>query len=387
MRILATEKQSYERRKLELLDNSNICKENQDLFKKFLNQHEIILKRKRNLSKLDEPNYKTLNKYVGMFSKLNEWFENKPLIDINKNDITRVYNGLEDGKITQSNGKPYSLASRITYYNKIFKSELFRMIKKEHLSKSVMKYTTTPDEEVRYLDEEGFNKIILNINNPEHKTLLWLSWDIGENINSLLKLKKNDFIKQTNPHTKEPEYKINLKKEILKRSRRARGEITNYKETVLFLEQLLNNLEDDELLFKYGYNNAKKILQRAVDKGKAKALPNNSNPTWKDIRSGMACHLLIKGWTTDEVNARLGHRPSSTEIDKYVNFLALDRHTPKKKVHEFELSKLNDELNKMKELAKLENMRKDSEIQRLKSEHSEIKEMIKDLWKQGIIKK
>lgn len=43
----------------------------------------------------------------------------------------------------------------------------------------------------------------------------------------------------------------------------------------------------------------------------------------------MACHLLRNGWSTDEVNARLGHTPHSDALDAYINFLALDRDRPK----------------------------------------------------------
>jgi hypothetical protein len=50
---------------------------------------------------------------------------------------------------------------------------------------------------------------------------------------------------------------------------------------------------------------------------------------WKDLRSGMACHLLRNGWTSDEVNARLGHAPNSAALNCYINFMALSRDDPK----------------------------------------------------------
>ena len=71
----------------------------------------------------------------------------------------------------------------------------------------------------------------------------------------------------------------------------------------------------------------------------------------------MACHLLKKGWTSDEVNARLGHKPSSQELDKYINFLALDRHTPKKKLNDGQLQQLLEEVKDLKDRDKLNNLR------------------------------
>ena len=62
----------------------------------------------------------------------------------------------------------------------------------------------------------------------------------------------------------------------------------------------------------------------------------------------MACHLLKIGWTRDEINARLGHKPSSPEIDKYITFLAIDRRRAKVKHEETTLIKLKDELEEVK---------------------------------------
>ena len=74
----------------------------------------------------------------------------------------------------------------------------------------------------------------------------------------------------------------------------------------------------------------------------------------------MACYLLKNGYTREEVNARLGHTPSSSEIDKYINFLAIDKSKPQKKVYESNLRKVEEELKKSKEREKLFNQKLDS---------------------------
>lgn len=349
----STFKQKYQRSKDKFLSDKTICKENIDLYKAFLEHQEYKLKRIRNLPSLDEGNYKTLYLSIQRLKNINVWFHNKPLKDITKEDIKRVYDGLEDGIILNGYGKPYK--DRSNYYSKFFKSKLFEMIKKDDLAREVIEFHKPQTTEVRFITEEDFGQIINNAYKPLHRLLFWLAWDIGENINSLLKLRKKDFYKQKNPHTKEPEYAINLRKDILKRSRKPRTEITNYRETYNLIEQTLTKIpKDDELIFNFDYRNAKKILDRAVERANVKCKPNGEKATWKDLRSSMACHLLKSGYTTDEVNARLGHAPSSSEIDKYVNFLAIDRHTPKKKVHQFEMEKLNDELQEMKRREKLQ---------------------------------
>ena len=62
-------------------------------------------------------------------------------------------------------------------------------------------------------------------------------------------------------------------------------------------------------------------------------------------------------WNRDELNARLGHKPSSRIIDRYINYLALDRKKPKKKVYESNLRKIEAELESSKELSKLQSQR------------------------------
>lgn len=372
---------NFERRYLNakenLLENKSICEENRKLFAMFFEQQEYKLKRINNLSRLDSSAYKTLYHYIMRFKNVNKWFNNKPLKTITKKDIKEVYDKLEDGEIVNNKGKKFE--SKDDYYSKVFKSRLFKIAGKDDLAREVIEFHGNNKKEVRFITEDDFRKLIDNAYKPLHKLLLWLAFDIGENINSLLRLKKSDFYKQQNPHTKEPEYMVNLRKEILKRSRRERSEITNYIETVQLLDQILPEYGDYELIFNFDYANSKKIIDRAVERAKTRCIPNGEKLTWKDLRSAMACDLLKKGWTTDEVNARLGHKPSSEEINKYVNFLAIDRHRPKKKVTEYTINKLNEEMDEIKERARLENKRNEILKDRLEKQEKQMNRMEKML--------
>ncbi len=108
-----------------------------------------------------------------------------------------------------------------------------------------------------------------------HQLLFWLVFDLGENINSQLRLKRKDFTRQINPTNGDPEYRINYRKEILKRSRTPRSEITNFPKTVELLDIVLPTIDND----------------------------------------------------------------------KYINFLAINRHTPKAKIQEFESKRLTQKLD------------------------------------------
>ena len=380
-------KKRYENAKQNLSLDPDILPDNKKLYLQFLEEHEKKLKRINDLRQLDKGTYKTLYIYIQRFKNVEKWF-GKPLKNITKDDIQRVYDGLEDGVILTEYGLPFEC--RTDYYDKIFKSKLFKMIGKDALAREVIQYQRPVDSEVSFITEEDFRDLVQYANTSLKKLLFWLAWDIGENISALLQLTKKDITEQTNPDTKEPEYRINLRKEILKRSRKARSELTNYSETVKLLDQILKDMKDDDLIFNFDYRNAKQIFDRAIEKTTIKCKPGGQRPTWKDLRSGMACDLLMKGWTTDEINARLGHKPSSDEIDKYVTFLAIDRHRPKKKVQEFELGKLKQELDEMKHREKakqreserlkedLENQLQEQKKQMLELMHDQFEKLKKD---------
>lgn len=367
----------YAKAKKRLFDDPTICKENKTLFDNFFKFEEYKLKRSNNLRALDSNCFKTLYGYIVKLRRVNLWFNNKPFEKLTESEIKKVYDDLEDGKIKRVDGKPYENLYD-SYYCKIFLSKPFELAGKLDITKNIFTYPKRNDKEVRFITEQDFKKIVNHCYKPHHKLLAWLAWDIGENINSLLKLTKNDFTRQENPNTKEPEFIVNLRREILKRSRKPRSEITNYQESVELLDQHLSDLGPHELLFDFGYGNSKKILERAVERAKVKCLPNGEKPTWKDLRSGMACDLLKKGWTTDEVNSRLGHRPSSDEIDKYINFLAIDRHRPKEKVRQYEMEKLNSELEDVKRRERLQTQRNENLAEQLAAIQKQMKEEQKE---------
>ena len=357
-------KPRYETAKQRLLDDKGICTANRRLFARFFEYEEYKLKRQNGIATLDDSSYKTLLAYVTRLRTVNRWFKNEPWEKLTKQDIKRVYDDLEDGKIKSMRGTP--LKDKETYYRMIIRSKPFEMAGKRELAKEVMEfYGHQQREEVRFIEEATFRQLVSIPTLPEHRAFLWLAWDIGENASSLLQLRKNDPTRQVNQDTNESEYLINLRRETLKRSRTPRSEFTNYRETVELLDLILKGKRDDEPLFKFGYRMAKKIIERAVRITGARCTPGGQKVTLKDLRSSMACDLLKKSWTTDEVNSRLGHKPSSSEIDRYVNFLALDRRKPKKKLHDHKLTQLTLEIQKMKDREKLYQLREQSSMERV----------------------
>ena len=348
----------YDNAKKAFLKDAGICEENRILFKAFFDKQENKLKRRNRISSLDEPCYKTLYGYIGRLKNVNTWFDNKPWVSLTKEDITNVYNDLEDGKIKTKAGNEFK--DKEQYYAKVFKSTPFELAGKDDLAREVIdeiKKLPEEDDEVRYIKEDTFRKLVDVAIDIKHKLLLWLQFDVGENIGTALKLQKKDFTQQINEVSKEKEYLVNLPRFKLKRSRKKRGETTNLRETAMFLEIALKDLKDDDLVFDFKMRQAQKVLDRAVRLINAKCIPNGEKVTWKDLRSSMACYLLSKGWHTDEINRRLGHSPSSRQIDKYVSFLDTGNKITKKVLYESDMKTMQDELKQLLDARKLDSQR------------------------------
>lgn len=372
-------KDRYPKLKKKLLENSKINANNRKVIAKFLEYEEYKLKRKEGLSEADERSCKTLVNYLRRIRQINEWLGNKDWKNLKKSDIKKLVDDLEDGVIKTPKGQKHS--DRAQFYQ-VIKGKLFDIVKKSQYANEIfsdyeIKGRDDANNHVRFIDEKTFRQIVDHAITPEQKCLLWLAFDIGENIGSLLELEKKDFKKQMNEDTKEQEYLVILPKEKLKRSRTPRTEITNYPETAKYLDIVLENVKpadktisnkwmkdrplseihSDDKLFKFGMKASTLFLIRVVEKANARCSPGGEMVTWKDLRSSMACDLLKKEWSRDEVNARLGHKPSSRIIDRYINYLALDRKKPKKKIYENNMHKINEELKEAREFIKLQGQR------------------------------
>jgi len=360
-------KEAYNKRKEKLLKDRSINSNNKEIIKKFFEWEEYKLKRKEGLSEVDERSYKTLYYYTGRIKNINIWFKGKAWEDLTKEEIKKLIDDLEDGKIVTKYGKRYS--DRSLYYQ-MFQGKFFSFVGKNHIVRDMIEefsITGRRDENhVRFIEEADFRKIVDCVKDPIQRGLCWVAYDYGENISSLIALESVDVKKGINTDSGDAEYMIIFSKEKLKRSRTPRSEINNYPETVKYLDLILENLKptdknvtnrfmknkklssihSENKLFKFGWKVAETFFRKAVERSGIRCMPGGERVTWKDLRSSMACDLLKKGWTCDEVNSRLGHKPSSRIIDRYVSYLALDRTRAKKKVYEGSLKKLEIDLEK-----------------------------------------
>ena len=366
-----TFKHRYEQSKDKLLIDSSIVKYNRDLFRRFFAWEEEKLKRQNGLARLDESSHKTLCGYINFLRNVNQWFKNKPWNKLSEDEIKQVYNDLEDGKIINRMGRRFE--DRRSYYNKIFKAKPFQLAGLREKTENALEFFTDKHKkEVRFVNEEGLRKMLGFLQKPSHFVLFWLAWDIGENITSLLELRVNHFKKQVNKETKEPEYLIYLPKDTLKRSRQTRSEPTIYSETSQYLDALFKfgreveykdhegrfrrksiPYKENDLLFSFKYRQALQIFDSVVKRSGVKCEPNGEKPSWKDLRSGMACHLFAQGWHVEDINMRLGHSPQSKWLVAYVNYLAVNRKRVIKDHYDNTLQDVKNELEESRQREKL----------------------------------
>jgi hypothetical protein len=343
-----TFKNKYQKAKAGLLSDMAIVPNNRALFQIFFDWEEEKLKRTNELAELDESCFNTLYGYVNRFKNVNKWFKNKPWCDLTEEDIKQVYNDLEDGIIKTQRGKRFE--DRRSYYNKIFKAKPFQLAGLHEKAENALEFFTSRIKKpVRFVSMASFKTMAMFLRKPQHYVLFWLAWDVGENITSLLELRVRDLRRQVNRETKEVEYLVYLPKEILKRSRQTRSEPTIYPETVKYIDALLEYgreieyrdekgmirrkavpYKDDDYLFTFKYRQAFQIFKEVAKRSGAKCEPHQESPSWKDLRSGMACHLFQQGWHVEDINLRLGHSPQSKWLDSYINYLAVNRKRAKK---------------------------------------------------------
>lgn len=361
-----TFKQNYMNAKGKLLNDTSVAEYNRNLFSEFFEWEERKLKRINELSELDESSYKTLYGYVNKFRNVNKWFKNKPWNELTGDEIKQVYNDLEDGVIKNRLDKRFE--DRRSYYNKIFKAKPFKLAGlNEKVGSALEFFTHRGKKPVRFINEPSFKKMVKFLLKPQHYALLWLAWDIGENISSLLELKVCHLKRQINRETKEAEYLVYLSKEILKRSRQTRSEPTVYPETVQYIDALLEYgreieyrdkkgrirrktvpFQENDFVFTFKYRQALQIFDSAVKRSGVKCEPHKEKPSWKDLRSGMACHLFEQGWHVEDINLRLGHSPQSKWLDSYINYLAINRKRAKKTHYNNNLEDIKHELEEAK---------------------------------------
>ncbi|MFH1607191.1 MAG: site-specific integrase [Nanoarchaeota archaeon] len=309
-----------------LKSNSNILPDNKKLILKWLDEKEENLKNQYGHDGYAKIRYyKTLMKEVTFMKQLDHLFKDKKLKDLTKEDIKYVYQGLEKGTIKSLKGNPLSEGSRQDYYKKVFKGGFFKFIGKSDFAKEIIKRRFEEHKEVRFFEFEDFQKMVKFSKSLDHSLFMWLALDAGVEMGAMLQILKSDFTKESDEVSNTKYWVLHVRKEISKKSRQKRDIYIYFNETSDLLSAYLPTLTDDQRLFDWSPRNTYKFIKDYSNRANIKVKPGNEPISPKDFRSSCATYFLKQEWTTDQVKGRLGHSPSSKEIDRYVNYFGLNQ--------------------------------------------------------------
>ena len=196
----------YERAKGRLLGDPSLCPENRKLFDEFFADEEYKLKRINGLETLDDPAYKTLLTYILRLRLLNRWFANKPWTDLERTDIQRVFDALEDGGIKSKKGQSATVTDAsirlcVAAIRNGWEGEAGERSAALLPWSRELKFAMSPSRPFALVE------VAIRI---DQKLLIWLAFDVGENVGTLVRLQKRDFARKENPDTREIEYIVNL---------------------------------------------------------------------------------------------------------------------------------------------------------------------------------
>jgi integrase len=310
--------------------------------------------------------YKDLTSYL---SNVAFWFNNKPFTEITEDDIRIVYRKLEAGQLESVTGKILSDISLRDIYNRVMKGAFFKMLGKDEFAENVIKRKISEKQEVRFFDLDTLKKIADLASTNTQRLAFWLLFDTGIEVSALVQLKKSNFEIKKDDETKTEFYIVHIPKTISKKGRRVRSNYVHFSESNDLLKKYLAGLDENEKLFNMQPFALYRALERLNEEYHFKTKPEGKEITIKDFRSSCATYFLQQSWTTDEIKGRLGHAPSSSEIDKYVNYLGL--HQNKRRIQDLKVDFNNYKEKHDEAVENMRSMQAKLEVEQQEREHLE----------------
>lgn len=337
-----------------LKNDSRLPKINRDLAAKWILKHKQALG-ERYLSKKDREDNayrmsRTLNKYCTMLSNMSYWFKDFKKIDKKElEQFRKDFLELEGQKRTLKTLKGKTVTYKRDYINKVIKSDFFlNFLKKRDIVRDVFKNkTSTPKNSVEFITLNDVNLLIESAQFEYQKVVMGVLFSTGMRIGTLLNMKKNDFELVYNNKTNVHYYLAHIKKEYTK-SQEDRTIPILIPEINDLLTKYFEKVKENDYICPVNYSGVRAFLDKLLIETKIKTKPNNKRPTIHVFRKSAANHLLNTGYSTDQVKAFLGHKPSSNAIDVYVNYSGLKFEPQISKIQTDDLLKLQETLKNNK---------------------------------------
>lgn len=301
---------------------------NKALANKWIIKREEDLQNQNGYDKNAEIRYnKTMYKEISTFMpNVLLWFNHLNLEKLTAEELKEIYKKLEQGELETIKGNILKPVSRKDYYSKVFKGGFFKFIGKEDIAKKVIQRRFSLSKEVKYLSYDNLKKILMYTKKVDHRLAFLLLFDTGVEITALLHLKKKNF-QYEEDEKGDFDFKLNVGEEEVKKGRQARYMYLQLGETKKLLKEYLDTIKESDKLFNFKQAALWKALKLVVRKYQIKTSGVVQDlVTIKDFRSGCASYMYgTLNWSVGDIKDRLGHSPSSTAIDVYINYLAKDK--------------------------------------------------------------
>lgn len=324
--------QKWKNAKANLLADKTISESNKELCIAWLDEKETQLTEGLTLSQKQEKRLKyikTLSKYAGNLRNVARWFPD--LKNITKAELETVKKKLYNNELLGTCGRPTTCAS--DYVRKLFKGDksFFTFLGHEKITQEVFKVSRRLEpSDVEFIRISDLQKICEHVSQFHIKTAFEVLFYSGLRIGELLNLRVDDIELKIGKNSKTPYYLIHVRATTSKSNTSRTIPLMDIG-TIEHLQTFLADKKDNVLVFPFSYTTYAKTLQDVCEKYKIYTQPypqHKKLPHIHTLRKSSTLYWLNQKYTSDQIKAFLGHKPSSTIIDVYLNYSGID-HEPK----------------------------------------------------------
>lgn len=309
---------------------------------------------------------KTLTKYLFQSRNVCRWFPD--LRHVTEKELLKVKEDLFNGKLEGSQGRPITGAG--DYVKKIFKGNesFFTFIGNADIANKVFSAKVRkPNDEVQYIEEVDLKKILLKVRGDANKTAIRTLFYSGLRAAEFLNLKKADF-EEVREKGELKRYMVHVREETSKSKQDRTIPLTD-PQTVEDLSNMLESLTDGAYVFKNTYRRYAEVLHDAAEEARVYCRPKVNEqvlPHVHILRKSTTIYWLNNGFNSDQIKAFMGHKPSSSVIDCYLNYKGT-KYTPQlDKIEAGHLQELKQELNEKEAKLRAQQAQIDQSLEEMK---------------------
>lgn len=281
----------------------------------------------------------------------------KPLLQLTKDDLTKLKHDLRSGKIKTRCKKPYAISSQknmemtLICFLEFVKPKKYSGFRKWFIVK-------IPKKDVDYLREEEVEKLYKSAKSNGERFLMAVLFDTGARASEFLNIRAEDI---TEPTSSFPYYKINFKEEYSKTKGRNIGLYWKHSTEAVrdFLKER-GELKEKEPVYNKTYNSIRIFLTRLGQRVLSKRI------YFHLFRKASASYYAIKLKSRQQLCYRYGWTFSSSVPDVYIT-RQLGEEEVKSEMVNIDLQKVQKENSELKTIVSINEEKSQKDIDNLRT--------------------